>query len=99
MPNGMVYRPTSDLVVRRVGDESVIVPVRTHVADLDAVITLNPVAARVWDLLDGARSVDSIVTTICDEYEVTAETAQADVDELLRSLETAHLVERVAGAR
>lgn len=99
MSNGMVYRPTPDLVVRKVGDESVLVPVRTHVADLDAVVTLNPVASRVWELLDGNRSIGSIVETICDEYEVTAGTAQADVAELLRSLEDAHLIERVAGAR
>lgn len=99
MVSTVVYRPAPDLVVRKVGDESVIVPVRSRVADLDSVVALNPVASRVWELLDGQRSIDAIVETICDEYEVTPEAARADVDEFVRSLEEAELIERVEGGR
>jgi hypothetical protein len=99
MVSESVYRPVSDVVTRKVGDESVIVPVRSHVADLDAVVTLNPVAARIWDLLDGHRDVGAIVGTICEEYEVEPGTARADVDEFIQSLEEAKLVERVGGSR
>jgi hypothetical protein len=83
------------LVTRKVGDESVIVPVRSHVADLDAVVTLNPVGARIWELLDGRRNLEAIAGTICEEFEVEPETARADVGEFVRSLEEAKLVERV----
>jgi len=99
MVSEIVYRPASDVVTRRVGDESVIVPVRSHVADLDAVITLNPVGARIWELLDGNRDLATIADTICEEYEVEPETANADVDEFIRSLEEANLVERVGESR
>ncbi len=85
-----------DIVVRRVGDESVVVPVRNRVGDLDSIFTLNEVASRVWDLLDGQRPVDDIVGVICEEFEVTPEVAGSDVRELLDSLEQAHLVEAVA---
>jgi hypothetical protein len=95
MVSETVYRPASDVVTRRVGDESIIVPLRSHVADLDSVITLNPVGARIWELLDGRRNVDAIAGTICEEFEVEPETAQADVDEFIHSLEEAKLVERV----
>ena len=95
MVSETVYRPTSDLVTRKVGDESVIVPVRSHVADLDAVVTLNPVGARIWELLDGRRNLEAIAGTICEEFEVEPETARADVGEFVRSLEEAKLVERV----
>ena len=94
-----VYRPVSDVVTRKVGDESVIVPVRSHVADLDAVVTLNPVGARVWELLDGKRDVATIVGTIVEEYEVEPEAAQADVDEFVRTLQEAKLIERVGEGR
>ena len=90
-----VYRPATDVVTRKVGDESVIVPVRSHVADLDAVVTLNPIGARIWELLDGRRNVDAIAGAICEEYEVEPETARADVGEFIHSLEEAKLVERV----
>lgn len=93
-----VYRPATDVVTRKVGDESVIVPVRSNVADLDAVITLNPVGARIWELLDGRRDLDAIAGTIVEEYEVEPDAARADVGEFIQSLEEAHLVERVGGS-
>ena len=99
MVSEIVYRPASDVVTRRVGDESVIVPVRSHVADLDAVITLNPVGARIWELLDGQRDLEAIASTICEEFEVEFETARADVDEFIHGLEETKLVERVGEGR
>ena len=92
-----MYRPAGDVVVRRVGDESVIVPIRSRVGDLDSLFTLNDVASRVWELLDGRRPLDSVVETICDEFEVTTDVAAKDVEELIRTLEQAHLVEAVEG--
>jgi coenzyme PQQ synthesis protein D (PqqD) len=99
MVSTVVYRPAPDLVVRKVGEESVIVPVRSRVADLDAVVTLNRVASRVWELLDGQRSVDAIAEAICDEFEVPPETARADVDELIGNLAEGQLIEPVEGIR
>lgn len=95
MVSETVYRPAMDVVVRRVGDESVVVPVRNRVGDLDSIFTLNEVASRVWELLDGKRPLDAIVETICDEFEVTSDVAGSDVHELLESLRQAHLVEAV----
>lgn len=97
MVSTKVYRPSSDVVVRRVGDESVVVPVRNRVGDLDSLFTLNEVASRVWDLLDGQRSLDAIAETICAEFEVAPEVAAADIEELMRALEQVHLVELAEG--
>lgn len=95
MPNARVYRPVPDVVIRRVGEESVIVPVRNRVGDLDSVFTLNPVASRIWELLDGQRPVDAVVDAVCEEYEVSREAALSDVQELMRALEEAHLIHSV----
>jgi hypothetical protein len=97
MVSETVYRTASDVVVRRIGDESVVVPVRSHVGDLDSLFTLNEVASRVWELLDGRRSLDAIIETVCEEFDVTAEVAAKDVEDLIRTLEEAHLVQAVEG--
>lgn len=97
MVSETVYRPAMDVVVRRVGDESVVVPVRNRVGDLDSIFTLNEVASRVWELLDGKRPLDDIVAAICDEFEVASDVAAKDVDDLIRSLREVHLVEAVEG--
>jgi hypothetical protein len=95
MQSDVLYQQAPDVVMRRLGDESVIVPVRNRVGDLDSVFTLNDVASRVWDLLDGNNSVEAIISTVCREYEVTPEVARTDVSELLRTLEEAQLVSRL----
>ncbi len=90
-----VFRRSTDVVSRRVGEESILVPVRHNVGDLDFVYTLSPVAARIWALLDGVASVDSLAGSIASEYEVETVEAASDIAELLADLETASLVARV----
>lgn len=91
-----VYRRSDQLVCRPVGGESILVPIRHNVGDLDFVYTLSPVAARVWAQLDGLKSVDEIVSAIVDEFEVARETAWSDVAELLADLESVALVSQVS---
>jgi hypothetical protein len=86
-----------DVVVRRVGDESVVVPVRNRVGDLDSLFTLNDVASRIWELLDGRRPLNAVVETICEEFEVAPDVAAKDAGDLIRTLEEMHLVEVVEG--
>lgn len=90
------YQPSRDVVFRRVGEEAVLVPLRQNVANLDWVHTLSPVAARIWQLLDGQHGTAEIVAAICDEYEVPADVATADVEELLTSLAEVGLIVEVA---
>ena len=48
--------------------------------------TLNPVATRVWELLPTHRTLAAMAGAIAEEYEVDAETAKADVQELVGQL-------------
>ena len=80
------------MVSRSIDGERILVPIRSHAADLDSIFTLNDVAARVWDLIDGARSVDEIAETIRREYDVDHERASTDVASFLGQLEEARLV-------
>jgi hypothetical protein len=52
------------------------------------------VASRNRSLLERPAPVDQIVDGICAEFEVDRETADADVNELLASLELASLVNK-----
>lgn len=90
-----VFRRTQDVVCRAVGAESILVPIRNNVGNLDFVYTLSPVAARIWSLLDGVRMADEIVAEICAEYDVDAETAHADLATLIHDLAGVSLVSRV----
>lgn len=88
---------SEELVMRNVGGEMILVPIRANVGDLDSVYTLSAVAARIWTLLDGSRSIDELAGVISEEYAVDAAQARADLVELIASLESSSLVTR-AGA-
>lgn len=96
MPAANIYQRSQDVVCRQVGSESILVPIRNHVGSLESIFVLTPVAARIWSLIDGKTPVDAIVDAVCAEYDVDRDTARADVDELLRSLEEIALVKAVA---
>lgn len=91
-----VFRRTQDVVCRAVGAESILVPIRNNVGNLDFVYTLSPVAARIWSLLDGIKTADEIIDAICSEYDVPRETVQADLAALVRDLAEVSLISRVA---
>ncbi|MCU1426503.1 MAG: PqqD family protein [Actinomycetia bacterium] len=69
------------VLVERIEDETVLL-------DLDSGLyfALNEVGARVWELCDGARSVDEIVDVIAGEYDADGATVRTDVVELLAEL-------------
>jgi len=90
----MLYQRSSEVVCREVGGESILVPIKNRVGDLESIFVLSPVAARIWSLLDRAVSADQIIDAICTEFEVDRETASTDVNELLASLEVASLVNK-----
>lgn len=87
-----VFAHRGEFALRQVGTESILVPVRNHVGDLDSVYVFTSVAARIWSLIDGERDVDSIVAAICSEYDADSGVVRADLEELLGSLEAADLV-------
>ena len=78
-------------VTRRVAGETIIVPVSSRVADLDAIYTLNEVGSRVWTLLEAPKSVPEIVTVLSDEYDATREQITKDVIELVHELQATGL--------
>ncbi len=77
----------SDMVVsRRIGDEHVLVPIHRDSIDVDGFYRLNEVAGEIWDLIDGTRSVAEIRDVLTEEFDVSEETLQSDLIELMHEL-------------
>lgn len=71
---------------RQVGGEYVIVPVRDNVAQMNTLITLNEVGSFIWDRLAQGVTVESLVTAMVAEFDVSPEIAKRDLDAFLTSL-------------
>lgn len=81
-----IYERNDRVVSRRIVDELILVPVRQSVADLETLYTLNEVGARVYELIDGSRTVGEIVEVIVAEFEVDHDTARSDVETFVEQL-------------
>jgi hypothetical protein len=55
---------------------------------------LNRVGARVWDLMDGARSLGEILEIVLSEYDTNPEELEKDVRDFVRDLERSHMLEQ-----
>ena len=88
----ITFAKESDLVTRLIAGETIIVPIRNGVGDLNAIYTLNEVGTRIWQLIDGQTRVEQMIKAITAEYEVPKEEAEKDIVEYLDSLEQAGLI-------
>jgi hypothetical protein len=75
------------VVSRNIAGEYLLVPTRSKISDLDSIYTLNEVAARIWELLDGKSTIGEIHQLIVEEYEVVPDIALADIMELISHLD------------
>lgn len=48
--------------------------------------SLNPVATRVWDLLENPLSIDELCSLLLEEYEVSESECREEVTELLKEM-------------
>ncbi len=92
MMDTRIFEKDSNCVTRKIGAETVIVPVRATVADLRAIYTLNESATEIWHCIDGHTSAQQIAKFLCSVYEVPPSEAERDVDELLNALSLAGLI-------
>jgi hypothetical protein len=89
-----VYARREGVVLREVAGEHILVPIRRDVADLQAIFALNRVGLRIWELLDGVRSLDGILGELLERFDVAAEEASVDLRSFVERLSAAGLVER-----
>ena len=86
------------LVTRRIGGETILVPVSSRVGELDSIYTLTEVGSSIWALLREPISADAAAAAICGEYDVERDVALRDVREFLDLLLARKLVIAVDAA-
>ena len=76
-----------DLAWRRVDEECILVDPQSSQATV-----LNPVGARIWELVDGKRSLGAILGQILEEYAVDRERLEKDAREFVADLSGKKLI-------
>lgn len=76
----MIHRK-GDWLAARVGDELVMMS-----AAKGNYIGLSEVGARIWELIETPRTIESLCETLVGEYDVEPETCRREVDSFLATL-------------
>jgi hypothetical protein len=86
------YLRSSRVVSRVIADETLVVPIRGGVGDLDSIFSFNPLGSDLWTLLEKASSLEEMTSWITEHYDVTQERALADIQDFVDELMGAGLV-------
>lgn len=78
---------SSDISARTIGDETIVLSLPTS-----RYFTITGVGTRVFELLAEDASLDELVGTITEEYEVEPATARRDIEAFLDRLRDAQLL-------
>ena len=67
------------MVYREIAGEFVLVPIHHRAGEVDSIYVLNETGAVVWEQVDGIRTLDDIISSMVDEFDVDRKTLIADL--------------------
>lgn len=82
-----IVKPAENVIARRVGEEMVLLDMTRG-----TYYGLDPIGARIWQLIADGASLAAIVEKLLEEYDVTRTQLESDVETLVGELEGRGLV-------
>jgi hypothetical protein len=80
------YKRNENFVFRKIKSETILVPIKDNVGDMEFIFTLNEVGAFVWEHLDDKNRLLDIKNMISEEFEVSSQEAEKDLCEFVGQL-------------
>jgi hypothetical protein len=86
LPAGARYRRTEEFVARVIAGETVLVPIRRQIGDLESIYTLNEVATFIWERLAQPSTAAEIALALDAAFEGDPAEMRADLMHFLAEL-------------
>lgn len=83
----------NDFIVKEISGSTVVIPVGNRVADFNGMLKLNETGVFLFNLLKNDTTIEALVQSLVDEYEVTKEKANEDVVSFVNKLKEADIIE------
>ena len=93
MGTAKTYRMKGRVVVRRIGEDRLLVPVSGGVARENCVFPVNETGEYIWNCLAQGQTLDETAAAVAAAFAVTPETARADCREFADRLLAQRLIE------
>ena len=88
------YIHQKDIVCRNIAGETILVPIRGNLADMQQIFTLNSVGAYIWEQLNGEKQLTEILEMLLERFDTTREQAEKDILEFIEQVEKKGLVSK-----
>lgn len=82
-----------DFLLRKVADSYVVVPVNSMTLDFNGIINLNETGAFLFELLQKGAENQELVNKMLEEYDVTPEIAEKDIEIFIQKVKEADILE------
>jgi len=86
------YSRNPSIISKAIGETVFLVPMQDNLVDLENIYTLESVGARIWELIDGRRSVKQIKEILTEEFEENPKQIEDDLVEIFKQLENRHFI-------
>lgn len=90
-----VFQKNEDIVSREIVGETMLIPIRGNLADMQRVFSLEDVAEYIWQQLNGEKELGIIRDGVLENFEVEKVGAETDISEFINELVKADLIVEV----
>ncbi len=80
------YKANPNYIHRRIAGKNVLISVGGNIANFNGYIQLNDTASYLWQQLAEPRSVQELIFSLLNEFDVNEEEAEEDAKEFLAKL-------------
>lgn len=91
------YQVNSGYVVRQIADEFLLIPVKLQEAGEPQLAIMNETGKFLWEQLQNGCTVEALLRSMTEEYQVSEKEAMADIMEFLKDLKERKLLQESRG--
>ncbi|WP_343002992.1 PqqD family protein [Intestinibacter bartlettii] len=79
-------KTNKSFILREIAGENILVATGEAAQIFNGMITLNEVASFIWNNIDECKTVDKLIASILDEFDIDDETARRDIESFTAEL-------------
>ena len=86
MKENKVFRKNKDMVTRVIDDEAILLPIYKTSEEINCIYTLNKVASRIWELINGKRALGEVKSKLLKEFDTSSQEVDKKMQKFLKDL-------------
>jgi Coenzyme PQQ synthesis protein D (PqqD) len=86
MQDTVIFKKNPDMVTRVIDGETILLPIYKTSDEINCIYTLNKVASRIWELINGKRTIAEIKKQALKEFDATPGQVDAEMRKFLKDL-------------